>query len=214
MDADVWGYSIPRMLGVHGKPRVSAERKILPLVAVGGVKAVSIEFFLERQDQAIIWRGPMLHKAIRQFLEDVDWGALDYLLIDLPPGTGDVSMTLAQLLPQARFLIVTTPQAAAQKVARRAAQMAEKFSLEIAGVVENMSGFRTPSGEHYAIFGNGGGGELAEELDVPLLGRVPLTMPLREHSDGGAPLVVEQPDDPAAQAIQQLARGVIATSPP
>src|SRR5256714_8567198 len=157
LDADVWGYSIPRMLGVHGKPRVSAERKILPLLAAGGVKAISIEHFLEREDQAITWRGPMLHKAIRQFLEDVDWGELDYLLIDLPPGTGDVSMTLAQLLPQALFLIVTTPQPTAQKVARRAAQMAEKVSLEIAGVVENMSSFSTPDGQRYAIFGEGGG---------------------------------------------------------
>src|SRR5213595_133633 len=185
LDADVWGYSIPRMLGVHGKPRVSAERKILPLVAAGGVKAISIEHFLEREDQAITWRGPMLHKAIRQFLEDVQWGELDYLLIDLPPGTGDVSMTLAQLLPQATFLIVTTPQAAAQKVARRAAQMAGKVSLEIAGIVENMAGFTTPSGERFAIFGTGGGQGLADELDVPLLGSVPLTMPLREQADAG-----------------------------
>ena len=213
LDADVWGYSIPRMYGLGAtRPPVSAERKIIPLDA-HGVKVMSIGFFVE-EDAAVVWRGPMLHKALTQFLQDVDWGALDYLLIDLPPGTGDVSMTLAQLLPQARFLIVTTPQATAQKVARRAAQMAEKFSLEIAGVVENMSGFRTPSGEHYAIFGSGGGGELAEELDVPLLGRVPLTMPLREHSDGGTPLVLEEPGDPAAQAIQQLARGVIAMSPP
>ncbi len=213
LDADVWGYSIPRMYGLGAtRPPVSAERKIIPLDA-HGVKVMSIGFFVE-EDAAVVWRGPMLHKALTQFLQDVDWGALDYLLIDLPPGTGDVSMTLAQLLPQARFLIVTTPQATAQKVARRAAQMAEKFSLEIAGVVENMSGFRTPSGEHYAIFGNGGGGELAEELDVPLLGRVPLTMPLREHSDDGTPLVLDEPGDPAAQAIQQLARGVIATSPP
>ena len=117
LDADVWGYSIPRMLGVHGRPKVSADRKILPLEGPAGVKAISIEFFLNERDQAITWRGPMLHKAIRQFLEDVDWGELDYLLIDLPPGTGDVSMTLAQLLPQAKFVIVTTPQPAAQKVA-------------------------------------------------------------------------------------------------
>src|SRR3954449_930808 len=114
MDADVWGYSIPRMLGVHGRPMVSGERKIIPLEAHGGVKAISIEFFLSEPDQAITWRGPMLHKAIRQFLEDVESGELDYLLIDLPPGTGDVSMTLAQLLPQAKFVIVTTPQPAAQ----------------------------------------------------------------------------------------------------
>src|SRR5215208_1973180 len=124
LDADVWGYSIPRMLGVHGRPMVSADRKIIPLEAHGGIKAVSIEFFLDAEDQAITWRGPMLHKAIRQFLEDVEWGQLDYLLIDLPPGTGDVTMTLAQLLPHSKFVIVTTPQDAAQKVARRAAETA------------------------------------------------------------------------------------------
>ncbi|HEX4734529.1 MAG TPA: P-loop NTPase, partial [Thermoleophilaceae bacterium] len=122
LDADVWGYSIPRMLGVHGRPMVSHERKIIPLEAHGGIKAVSIEFFLDAEDQAITWRGPMLHKAIRQFLEDVEWGQLDYLLIDLPPGTGDVTMTLAQLLPHSKFVIVTTPQDAAQKVARRSAE--------------------------------------------------------------------------------------------
>ena len=144
------------------------------------MKVMSIGFFVE-EDAAVVWRGPMLHKALTQFLQDVDWGALDYLLVDLPPGTGDVSMTLAQLLPQARFLIVTTPQPTAQKVARRAAQMAHKVSLEIAGVIENMSSFTTPAGERFAIFGEGGGQELADELDVPLLGKVPLTMPLREH---------------------------------
>src|ERR671915_10939 len=213
LDADVWGYSIPRMLGVHGRPMVSAQRKILPLDAHGGVKVISIEFFLNEQDQAITWRGPMLHKAIRQFLEDVDWGELDYLLIDLPPGTGDVSMTLAQLLPDAKFLIVTTPQPTAQKVARRAAEMAHKVDLEIAGIVENMSGFTTPSGERFQIFGEGGGQELADELDVPLLGKVPLTMPLREQADAGVPLVICDPDDPAAQAIHQTARGIIALSP-
>ena len=161
----------------------------------------------------MVWRGPMLHKALTQFLQDVEWGALDYLLVDLPPGTGDVSMTLAQLLPQARFLIVTTPQATAQKVARRSAQMASKVSLEIAGVIENMSGFTTPAGERFAIFGEGGGKELADELDVPLLASVPLTMPLREQSDRGLPLMVENPSDPAAQAIHQAARGLIAMSP-
>src|SRR3954447_14565324 len=213
MDADVWGYSIPRMLGVHGKPRVSAEHKILPLVADGGVKAVSIEFFLERQDQAIIWRGPMLHKAIRQFLEDVDWGELDYLLVDLPPGTGDVSMTLSQLLPQARFLIVTTPQPAAQNVAKRAAEAAQRFDLEIAGVIENMSGFTTPGGERFTIFGEGGGQLLADELDVPLLGKVPLQEELRTASDEGRPLVLEDPDAPASQALRHAARGLIAVTP-
>jgi ATP-binding protein involved in chromosome partitioning len=212
LDADVWGYSIPRMYGLGAtRPPVSPERKIIPLEA-HGVKVMSIGFFLE-EDAAVVWRGPMLHKALTQFLQDVDWGALDYLLIDLPPGTGDVSMTLAQLLPQAQFVIVTTPQPTAQKVARRSAEMAHKVSLEICGVIENMSGFATPSGERYAIFGEGGGQDLADELDVPLLGKVPLTMPLREHADGGTPLVLENPDDPAAQAIRHAARGLVAMAP-
>jgi ATP-binding protein involved in chromosome partitioning len=212
LDADVWGYSIPRMYGLGAtRPPVSPQRKIVPLEA-HGVKVMSIGFFVE-EDAAVVWRGPMLHKALTQFLQDVEWGALDYLLIDLPPGTGDVSMTLAQLLPQAQFAIVTTPQPTAQKVARRSAQMAHKVSLEIVGVIENMSGFTAPTGERYALFGEGGGQELADELDVPLLGRVPLTMPLREHADGGVPLVVEDPDDPAAQAIRQAARGLIAMAP-
>src|SRR5436305_3369605 len=211
LDADVWGYSIPRMFNLGGqRPPVSPDRKILPLEA-NGVKVMSIGFFVD-EDSAVVWRGPMLHKALTQFLEDVAWGELDFLLVDLPPGTGDVSMTLAQLLPQARFLIVTTPQPTAQKVARRAAEMAHKVSLEIAGVIENMAGFTTPSGERFTIFGEGGGEELAAELDVPLLGRVPLTLPLRAHADGGVPLVLEDPDDPASQAIQQIARGVIAIS--
>jgi ATP-binding protein involved in chromosome partitioning len=212
LDADVWGYSIPRMYGLGAtRPPVSPQRKIVPLEA-HGVKVMSIGFFVE-EDAAVVWRGPMLHKALSQFLQDVEWGALDYLLIDLPPGTGDVSMTLAQLLPQARFAIVTTPQPAAQRVARRAAQMADKVSLEVLGVIENMSGFTTPTGERYALFGEGGGQELADELEVPLLGKVPLTMPLREHADAGVPLVLEDPDDPAAQAIRQAARGLLAMAP-
>ena len=145
LDADVWGYSIPRMLGLGGqRPKVSPEKKIIPLES-HGIKVISIGFFL-KEDEAVVWRGPMLHKALTQFLEDVGWGELDYLLIDLPPGTGDVSMTLSQLLPQATFMIVTTPQDAAQKVARRSAQMADKVNLEIAGIIENMSGFTSPDG--------------------------------------------------------------------
>jgi ATP-binding protein involved in chromosome partitioning len=213
LDADVWGYSMPRMLGVHGRPMVSAQRKILPLDAHGGVKVISIEFFLNEQDQAITWRGPMLHKAIRQFLEDVEWGALDYLLIDLPPGTGDVAMTLAQLLPQAKFVIVTTPQPAAQHVAKRAAETALRFDLEIAGVVENMSGFTTPTGERFTIFGEGGGQLLADELDVPLLGKIPLQEELRVGADEGMPLVLEDPGAPASQALHHTARGLIAATP-
>jgi ATP-binding protein involved in chromosome partitioning len=214
LDADVWGYSIPRMFALGAqRPPVSAERKIVPIEAEGGVKVMSIGFFLGAEDSAVVWRGPMLHKALTQFLEDVAWGALDYLLIDLPPGTGDVSMTLAQLLPQAKFLIVTTPQPTAQKVARRAAEMADKVNLEVCGVVENMSGFTTPGGERFQLFGEGGGQELADELDVPLLGKVPLTMPLRESADSGLPLVFSDADDPAAQGIRSAARGLIALTP-
>ena len=217
LDADVWGYSIPRMFGLgNERPRVTPDsdpsrRKIVPLQA-HGVKVMSIGFFIE-EDAAVVWRGPMLHKALTQFLEDVAWGQLDYLLVDLPPGTGDVSMTLSNLLPHAQFLIATTPQPTAQKVARRAAQMAGKLDLEIAGVVENMAGFTTPSGERFQIFGEGGGQALADELEVPLLGKVPLTMPLREQADAGTPLVLTDPDDPAAQAIRHVARGIIALAP-
>jgi ATP-binding protein involved in chromosome partitioning len=212
MDADVWGYSIPRMLGVAGRPRVSEERKILPIDAAGGVKVMSIGFFVDG-DSAVVWRGPMLHKAIQQFLEDVDWGSLDYLLIDLPPGTGDVSMTLAQLLPQAKMLLVTTPQPAAQTVAHRAAEMAGKFDLEVVGVVENMSGFTTPDGARYTIFGEGGGQLLADDIDAPLLGKIPLQEELRVHADQGRPLVADDPDAPASQAIFHLARGLVAATP-
>jgi ATP-binding protein involved in chromosome partitioning len=191
---------------------VSEERKILPIEAAGGVKVMSIGFFVE-ENAAVVWRGPMLHKAIQQFLEDVDWGALDYLLIDLPPGTGDVSMTLAQLLPQAKMLLVTTPQPAAQSVARRAAEMAAKFDLEIVGVVENMSGFTTPDGNRFTIFGEGGGQALADEIDAPLLGKVPLEEQLRVRADEGLPLVAADPDAPASQSLFHLARGIVAATP-
>ncbi|HKH13376.1 MAG TPA: Mrp/NBP35 family ATP-binding protein [Solirubrobacterales bacterium] len=212
LDCDVYGYSIPRMLGVNSKPEVNAERKIVPLTGPGGIKVMSIGFFLE-ENAAVVWRGPMLHKAIQQFLEDVDWGDLDYLLLDLPPGTGDVSMTLAQLLPQAKILIVTTPQPAAQSVARRAAEMAEKVDLELLGAIENMSAFTGPDGQRVTIFGEGGGQLLADDLNVPLIGKVPLSEELREHADAGSPLVVERPDSPAAQAIRDAARGIVAATP-
>jgi ATP-binding protein involved in chromosome partitioning len=212
LDADVYGYSIPRMLGTEGRPDVNAERKIIPLDGPGGVKVMSIGFFVE-PDAAVVWRGPMLHKAIQQFLEDVAWGELEYLLLDLPPGTGDVSMTLAQLLPQAKVVIVTTPQPAAQAVAARAAEMAAKVDLEVLGVIENMSGFVTPDGQRFTIFGEGGGQLLADDLDVPLLGKVPLSEELRAHADGGTPLVLSQPDSPAAQAIRDAARGIVAATP-
>ena len=212
LDADVYGYSIPRMLGVDRRPDVNAERKIIPPTGPAGIKVMSIGFFLER-NAAVVWRGPMLHKAIQQFLEDVAWDELDYLLLDLPPGTGDVSMTLAQLLPQARVVVVTTPQPAAQSVARRAAEMAGKVDLEVLGVIENMSGFTTPDGQRFTIFGEGGGQLLADELDVPLLGKVPLSEDLRVSADAGEPLVLSDPQAPASIAIRDAARGIIAATP-
>ncbi len=212
LDCDVYGYSIPRMLGVDGKPEVNSERKILPPVAACGVKTMSIGYFVE-QNSAVVWRGPMLHKAIQQFLEDVAWGELEYLLLDLPPGTGDIAMTLAQLLPQAKVAIVTTPQPAAQSVARRSAEMAAKVDLEVMGVIENMAGFTTPDGDTFSIFGEGGGQLLADDLDVPLLGSVPLSEELREHADVGTPLATERPESPAGEAIIAIARKIIASSP-
>jgi ATP-binding protein involved in chromosome partitioning len=212
LDCDVYGYSIPRMLGVDRKPDVNAERKIIPVDGPAGIKVMSIGFFLE-QNAAVVWRGPMLHKAIQQFLEDVAWDEVDYLLLDLPPGTGDVSMTLAQLLPQARVLLVTTPQPAAQSVARRAAEMAAKVDLELLGVVENMSGFTTPDGQRFTIFGEGGGQLLADELDVPLLGKVPLSEDLRSYADAGEPLVLADAHAPASVAIREAARGIVAATP-
>jgi ATP-binding protein involved in chromosome partitioning len=212
LDCDVYGYSIPRMLGINQKPEVSPERKIIPPVSPAGPSVMSIGFFVE-ENAAVVWRGPMLHKAIQQFLEDVAWDELDYLLLDLPPGTGDVSMTLAQLLPQAKILIVTTPQPAAQSVARRAAEMAAKVDLEVLGVIENMSAFTGPDGERVSIFGEGGGKLLADELDVPLLATVPLSVDLREHSDDGLPLVIDDPDAPASQMIREAARGIVAATP-
>jgi ATP-binding protein involved in chromosome partitioning len=212
LDCDVYGYSIPRMLGVNVKPDVNGERKIIPPESASGVKTMSIGYFVE-DNSAVVWRGPMLHKAIQQFLEDVAWGELDYLLLDLPPGTGDIAMTLAQLLPQAKIAIVTTPQPAAQSVARRSAEMADKVDLEVMGVIENMSGFTTPDGETFSIFGEGGGKLLAEDLGVPLLGTIPLSEELREHADEGKPLVIDQPESPAGKAIIATARRIIASTP-
>ena len=212
LDCDVYGYSIPRMLGVNVKPDVNGERKILPPESASGVKTMSIGYFVE-DNSAVVWRGPMLHKAIQQFLEDVAWEELDYLLLDLPPGTGDIAMTLAQLLPQAKIAIVTTPQPAAQSVARRSAEMADKVDLEVMGVIENMSGFTTPDGETFSIFGEGGGQLLADEIGVPLLGTIPLSEELREHADEGRPLVLEKPDSPAGKAIIETARRIVASTP-
>jgi ATP-binding protein involved in chromosome partitioning len=203
LDADVWGFSVPRMLGVSGKP-VGFDDMIMPLEA-HGVKVISMGFFVP-EETPVIWRGPMLHKAIEQFLGDVYWGDLDFLLADLPPGTGDVSISLASFIPGASMLVVTTPQEAARKVAERAGKMAERTNLRPLGVVENMSFFVCPHcGEREAIFGEGGGAEAAETLGVPLMAQVPLVPALRAGGDSGVPIVVSEPDSPAGVALREAA---------
>ena len=206
LDADVWGFSIPRMLGVQGKP-VGFNDMILPLEG-HGVKVISMGFFVP-EETPVIWRGPMLHKAIEQFLGDVYWGDLDFLLCDLPPGTGDVSISLASFIPGAAMLVVTTPQEAARKVAERAGKMAERTNLRPIGVIENMSYYVCPHcGERDDIFGTGGGREAAETLGVPLIAQVPLVPALRAGGDSGAPIVVTDPDAPASIALREAAHAV------
>jgi ATP-binding protein involved in chromosome partitioning len=203
LDADIWGYSIPRMMGVEGRP-VAFEGMVMPLQA-HGCKVISIGFFTD-PDRSVIWRGPMLHRALQQFLADVYWGELDFLLCDLPPGTGDIAISLAQMLPNADMVVVTTPQQAAQKVALRAGKATEQTGMTVAGVIENMASFTCPDcGSSHELFGSGGGQELAEALGTDLLGRIPIDPRLREGGDGGAPLVITSPDVPAAQAIISIA---------
>src|SRR4051794_20786044 len=203
VDADIYGYSIPRMLGITRRP-VVVEGMIVPPVN-HGLRIMSIGFFLE-QDQAVVWRGPMLHKALEQFLTDVHWGELDYLVVDMPPGTGDVSISLGQLLPSPDVVIVTTPQAAAQQVAERSAEVAAKTGMHVAGVIENMSYLVCPCcGERSHLFGEGGGRALAERLGVPLLGEIPLDEPLRRAADAGRPLVLEDGDAASARAVADIA---------
>ena len=188
IDADVWGFSIPRMLGITEPPSVVDDMLIPPVAH--GVRSISMGFFAE-EDQPVIWRGPMLHKALNQFLTDFAWDEPDFLLIDLPPGTGDTAISLAGFLPDSEMLVVTTPQIAAQSVAQRAAFMAEKVDIEVRGVIENMSWFTGDDGQRYELFGEGGGGALAEKLGVPLLGQIPLVPALRAGSDNGNPVAVD-----------------------
>ena len=203
LDADIWGYSIPRMLGVSGRP-VAFNNMVMPLQG-NGVKVISIGFFLD-SEKPVIWRGPMLHRALQQFLADVHWGDLDFLLCDLPPGTGDIAISLAQMLPKADMLVVTTPQPAAQRVALRAGQTTAQTGMRVAGVIENMASFIAPdTGTEYHIFGEGGGELLAKELETTLLGSIPIDPRLREGCDEGVPLVIGEPDAPAAARLREIA---------
>ncbi|MGE0879685.1 MAG: P-loop NTPase [Acidimicrobiia bacterium] len=210
VDADVYGFSIPRMLGTDHPPTV-IDGMLLPPER-HGVRCISMGYFAT-EDQAIIWRGPMLHKALEQFLTDVFWDEPDYLLVDLPPGTGDISISLAQYLPKAEVYVVTTPQPAAQTVAQRAATMADKVRLTVKGVIENMAWFTGDDGKRYELFGAGGGQELATKLGVPLIGQLPLLPALRDGGDTGRPITVTEPDGEAAQAFARIAEWVEANGP-
>ncbi len=210
LDADVYGFSIPKMLGVTADP-VAIEDLVVPPV-VHDVKVISIGFFVE-EDTPVMWRGPMLHKALEQFLVDVYWGRLDFLLVDMPPGTGDVALSMAQYLPHSEIFVVTTPQAAAQRVAQRTAYMARKVNLPLRGVIENMSWFTGDDGRRYEIFGSGGGQALAETLGVPLIAQVPLVPELRQGGDVGMPITVSDPDGEAAQAFAAMAEQIVAMGP-
>ncbi len=212
LDADVYGYSIPRMMGANRTPVMLDDDLILPVEA-HGVRLMSVGF-MASDDQPVIWRGPMLHKALTSFVTEVFWDDPDYLLVDLPPGTGDVSLSLASLAPAAKMVIVTTPQMAAQRVAQRAAAMARRVNLDVLGVVENMSWFDAPdTGVRYEIFSGGGGQALATEIGVPLLGQIPLESDVARAGDAGTPLVLSRPDTPAAQALAQVADAVAAQLP-
>lgn len=210
IDGDIWGFSIPRMFGVD-RPPVVIDESIIPPRALG-VQVMSMDYFVP-DDKAVIWRGPMLHKAIEQFLTDVFWDAPDYLIVDMPPGTGDIAISMAQFLPRAQVIVVTTPQPTAQRVARRAALMAAQVDQEVIGIVENMSWFTGDDGKRYELFGKGGGAALAEELGVPLMARIPLLPAMREGADEGRPVSLVAPESEAAAAFEALAAAVEAARP-
>jgi ATP-binding protein involved in chromosome partitioning len=210
MDADVWGFSIPRMMGVSRGP-IIIDGLLIPLVA-HGVRVMSVGLLTE-ESAPVIWRGPMLHKMLEQFVTDVFWDRPEVLVVDMPPGTGDVSLSLSRLLPDATVVIVTTPQPAAQRVAQRAAYMARQVKLRVAGVVENMSWFTSNDGERHELFGAGGGQLLSSDLDVPLLGQIPLVPDVREGADQGQPIVTRSPDSEASRAIDAVAARLLELSP-
>jgi ATP-binding protein involved in chromosome partitioning len=210
LDADVYGFSVPKMLGTDHDPIILGD-VVIPTTA-HGVKCLSMGYFVP-DDQPVIWRGPMLHKAIQQFLTDAYWGEPDFVLVDMPPGTGDVALTLAQVMPKAEIIVVTTPQPAAQRVAQRSAFAARRLKLSVRGVVENMSWFTGDDGKRYELFGAGGGATLAADLGVPLLGRVPLVNAVRQGGDDGRPVVAFEPESETAIAFTDIAGKLAALGP-
>jgi ATP-binding protein involved in chromosome partitioning len=205
LDADIWGFSIPRMMGATGRLEADSETGLIQPVQASGVSIISTGLIIDDEETALMWRGLMLSKALEQFLKQVAWGELDYLLIDMPPGTGDVQMALMRMLPQAEMIVVTTPQSAAQKVAIRVADMARRSYMPIVGVIENMTG---------DVFGNGGGAELADDLGVPLLGSIPLDPEVVKGGDGGVPVVLGHPNAPASRSLEGIAARLIQLVPP
>jgi ATP-binding protein involved in chromosome partitioning len=214
LDADIWGFSIPRMLGIDDRLEAKESTKLIQPALAHGVKVVSTGLIIETEETALMWRGLMLSKALEQFLQEVEWGELDYLIIDLPPGTGDVQMALSRMLPQAEMAVVTTPQLAAQKVAIRVADMARRSHMPIVGVIENMSGFDCECGQHHALFGEGGGARLAADLGVRLISQIPLDPHVVPGGDSGNPVVAANPESAAAQALTKTADELVQLIPP
>ena len=213
LDADIWGFSIPRLLGIQARLEAGEDKKILPYKR-GNLEVVSTGLITEDEDTALMWRGLMLSKALEQFLNDVAWSKLDYLIIDLPPGTGDIQMALGRLLPQAELIVVTTPQVTAQKVATRVADMAKRSFIPLLGVIENMSYFETNTGKKYEIFGKGGGEKLAEQFAIPLLMKIPLSESTTTEADKGIPLIEQQADTPTKSSLHTLVNKITDALPP
>lgn len=214
LDADIWGFSIPRMLGIDVRLEADEETRLISPADAGGIQVISTGLIIDSEETALMWRGLMLSKALEQFLKQVAWGDLDYLIIDMPPGTGDIQMALTRLLPQAEMVVVTTPQKAAQKVAVRVADMARRSYMPIVGVIENMSGFECEHGTRYDLFGSGGGEELAADLSIPLIGHIPLDPAVVQGGDSGAPVARSDPDGAAARAFRAAAEKLVELVPP
>ena len=213
LDADIWGFSIPRLLGIQARLEAGEDKKIIPYKR-GNLEVVSTGLITEDEDTALMWRGLMLSKALEQFLNDVAWSKLDYLIIDLPPGTGDIQMALGRLLPQAELIVVTTPQVTAQKVATRVADMAKRSFIPLLGVIENMSYFETNTGKKYEIFGEGGGEKLADQFAIPLLMKIPLSESTTTEADKGIPLIEQEADTPTKSSLHTLVDKITDALPP
>lgn len=214
LDADIWGFSIPRMLGAAARIEADADTRLMQPVRVHGIEAVSTGLIVESEETALMWRGLVLSKALEQFLQQTAWGELDYLVIDMPPGTGDIQMALSRMLPQAEMVVVTTPAKNAQKVAVRVADMARRSAMPVLGVIENMSYFEAPDGRRFELFGAGGGRELAEAVGVPLIGCIPLDPALGRGGDDGEPIVAADPDGPTGRVFMAVARQLVERVPP